>query len=368
MSGELLLQAARDGNIAGVLNLLDAGTPVNHKDANNQTALCFAASSGHYAIVNILLARGADHKIKANRGGIALDMARRNNRMECVAALEDHSSALRQLNPAQRERANFNNDQRDVKLAADDRVQAQLKPGARNRSDKIAHAQPEAAFVQEINSVEIMARPKKDKGEKNVDGNNSASDLDLKVASPPNLIRNISAESEAIVASFSARRERQDKVRETLFVIKKAHEEGRISVLEKGILKDQLSDERPYSEEILLKLSREEERVLFSEIASRLKHYQDQMSKEINMLECAVCLCNYSVSGNLVPHHLPFCGHTFCIGCIRKLLSSSSRCPDCRRELPCNESDIHINYSLLAIIEQKVTLHTYFYIFHIFSC
>ncbi len=57
---ESLPQAASDGDIERVRSLLSAGAKVNEKDKDGQTALHRAVKHGHKAVVELLLAKGAD--------------------------------------------------------------------------------------------------------------------------------------------------------------------------------------------------------------------------------------------------------------------------------------------------------------------
>ena len=57
---EALFEAARQGDVATVTRLLDAGLDVNAKGRYDTTALFFAADKGQLAVVELLLARGAD--------------------------------------------------------------------------------------------------------------------------------------------------------------------------------------------------------------------------------------------------------------------------------------------------------------------
>src|SRR4029450_3966781 len=54
-----LLQAVRDGNVAAVKALLDAGVPVDTKFRYDRTPLSFAADRGNVELVKLLLERGA---------------------------------------------------------------------------------------------------------------------------------------------------------------------------------------------------------------------------------------------------------------------------------------------------------------------
>lgn len=57
--GAELHEAARNGDLAAVRTLLDAGVPVDAKSEYGATALSFAADKGHLEIVKLLLSRGA---------------------------------------------------------------------------------------------------------------------------------------------------------------------------------------------------------------------------------------------------------------------------------------------------------------------
>ncbi len=59
-AGEDLREAVRRGDIEKVRALLDSGVPVDAKNRYGATALFFAADKGHLAIVELLVARGAD--------------------------------------------------------------------------------------------------------------------------------------------------------------------------------------------------------------------------------------------------------------------------------------------------------------------
>lgn len=56
----LLLSSASNGDVTGVIQLLDEGASINSTDYDKRTALHLAASEGHVAVVELLLSRGAD--------------------------------------------------------------------------------------------------------------------------------------------------------------------------------------------------------------------------------------------------------------------------------------------------------------------
>lgn len=55
-----LVEAAGRGDLAQVRRLLDAGAPVEQRDARGRTAVLAATDSAHLAVVQLLIARGAD--------------------------------------------------------------------------------------------------------------------------------------------------------------------------------------------------------------------------------------------------------------------------------------------------------------------
>ena len=67
--------AAIVGDADAVRRLLDLGLPVDARDGQGCTALLRAAGGGHRAVVDLLLARGADAQCAANTGATALSAA-----------------------------------------------------------------------------------------------------------------------------------------------------------------------------------------------------------------------------------------------------------------------------------------------------
>lgn len=55
-----LLASAASGDAAGVRAALDAGAPLEARDANRRTALLLAATGDHVEVARLLVARGAD--------------------------------------------------------------------------------------------------------------------------------------------------------------------------------------------------------------------------------------------------------------------------------------------------------------------
>jgi ankyrin repeat protein len=54
------MDCARDGQTALLADFLDGGFPIDHPDADGNTALMLAAYHGHAETVTMLVARGAD--------------------------------------------------------------------------------------------------------------------------------------------------------------------------------------------------------------------------------------------------------------------------------------------------------------------
>lgn len=80
--------AAGNGCSDCLLALIRAGTPVNAPLENDLTLLMWAAAYGHETSVRLLLAQGADPKLKDSRGKTAVDMAREANHLKVVSLLE----------------------------------------------------------------------------------------------------------------------------------------------------------------------------------------------------------------------------------------------------------------------------------------
>ena len=86
--GGKLLDAAKNGRVTDVLELLDEGVNVEFKDERGDTVLMCAARSGHTDCVRLLLDSGAD-KEGNNNGETALIRATEWGRTDCVRLLLD---------------------------------------------------------------------------------------------------------------------------------------------------------------------------------------------------------------------------------------------------------------------------------------
>jgi len=82
-----LWDAAWDGRTAVVELLLAAGADVNEKEAGGRTALHYAAWENHAAVIELLLAAGADINAKSNYGGTALHYAAEQGHASVVELL-----------------------------------------------------------------------------------------------------------------------------------------------------------------------------------------------------------------------------------------------------------------------------------------
>ena len=63
-----MLDAARSGDAAPLLALIDQGAPVNLRDSSGNSPLMLAAYHGHAELVRELAARGADVDLANDRG------------------------------------------------------------------------------------------------------------------------------------------------------------------------------------------------------------------------------------------------------------------------------------------------------------
>ena len=84
-----LVSAAEAGNEKIVTELIDKGTPVNGLDQFGQSALHVACWNGKTEIVKLLLARGADPRIKKADGAMPLTLAKGQGHEDIVALLNE---------------------------------------------------------------------------------------------------------------------------------------------------------------------------------------------------------------------------------------------------------------------------------------
>ena len=90
---EQLFDAARAGDRAAIVRLLDAGIDVNAKARYNATALMFASDKGHVEIVRLLIDRGADVNAEDTFYRFkAIDLALMNNHRAVAQLLLERGS------------------------------------------------------------------------------------------------------------------------------------------------------------------------------------------------------------------------------------------------------------------------------------
>ena len=71
------MAAAEAGDLAALRRLLDAGTPVDARDARRRTALLAATHANRVDAARLLIERGADVNAKDDDPGLALSLCRR---------------------------------------------------------------------------------------------------------------------------------------------------------------------------------------------------------------------------------------------------------------------------------------------------
>lgn len=82
--GPGLVRAAEAGDLATVRRLLDAGTPVDSRDARRRTALLLATHGNHPAVAQLLIARGADVNAQDDQRDSAFLLAGARGRLEIL--------------------------------------------------------------------------------------------------------------------------------------------------------------------------------------------------------------------------------------------------------------------------------------------
>ena len=94
-----LLEAAEDGDISDIDELLRTGANVNSAIEGDGTPLIAAAREGRLDAVRLLLDRGADPNMGVPRDGNALIMAAREGHTDIVALLLDRGASIDQIVP-----------------------------------------------------------------------------------------------------------------------------------------------------------------------------------------------------------------------------------------------------------------------------
>jgi beta-lactamase regulating signal transducer with metallopeptidase domain len=94
-----LLEAAEEGDIPGIEELISKGANVNRAIDGDGSPLIAAAREGRLDAVRLLLDRGADPNLAVQGDGNALIMAAREGRAEVVSVLLDRGASIDQIVP-----------------------------------------------------------------------------------------------------------------------------------------------------------------------------------------------------------------------------------------------------------------------------
>ena len=115
-----LCAAAFEGSLPTILQLLEAGAPVDFPDLSNQrTPLIKAAMKGHTEVVKLLLDHGATASCKDSSGKTALDWAKKQNHESTSEAIRNPQAASRNAGPV-----SANDVTPDVKAGASEPMRA----------------------------------------------------------------------------------------------------------------------------------------------------------------------------------------------------------------------------------------------------
>ena len=88
-----LIQAAEDGRLDLVRNLLQAGASANAKSDGDVTVLMWAAARGHVEVVKVLLESGAEPNARTRKGRTAVDIATQEGHDHVAALLRENGEA-----------------------------------------------------------------------------------------------------------------------------------------------------------------------------------------------------------------------------------------------------------------------------------
>jgi bla regulator protein blaR1 len=97
--GRGMVEAAAEGDVAGVTKFLDAGADINATVDGDGTPLIAAAREGHMPLVRFLLQRGADPNLGVPGDGNPLIMAAREGHAEIVGLLLAQGAIVDQVVP-----------------------------------------------------------------------------------------------------------------------------------------------------------------------------------------------------------------------------------------------------------------------------
>ena len=84
-----MLKAAEDGTLGSILNLRDAGIPLNRCDVQGNSPLMIAVRAGHQGVVRSLYHLGADINHRNDAGDTALSLAKAADATEIVNSLQE---------------------------------------------------------------------------------------------------------------------------------------------------------------------------------------------------------------------------------------------------------------------------------------
>lgn len=99
------MDCARDGQTALLADFLDGGFPIDHPDADGNTALMLAAYHGHAETVRMLVGRGADVDLLNGRRQSPIAGALFKGEDEVVGVLRAAGADLEHGTPTAREAA-----------------------------------------------------------------------------------------------------------------------------------------------------------------------------------------------------------------------------------------------------------------------
>jgi len=85
-----LCQAVIKGDLETVKKMIEFGSDINEA-SNGMTPLMFAARYNNVEVIELLLANGADPKVKNEKGFTALKYAQLSNATEAIALLQQKS-------------------------------------------------------------------------------------------------------------------------------------------------------------------------------------------------------------------------------------------------------------------------------------
>jgi len=89
---EDLQNAAKEGNLEGVIAALKEGAEINFQDYYGRTALIYAAEKGYLDIVQFLVDKGANVNLQDYTSGTALIVATANSHEKVVTFLLEHGA------------------------------------------------------------------------------------------------------------------------------------------------------------------------------------------------------------------------------------------------------------------------------------